>query len=342
MSIPTHQTRIFLAERPQGPIVPGQTFKEETVPLPELQEGQVLVRVEHVSLDPAMRGWVNDARSYIPPVQIGETMRANAVGVVIKGGKKLSVGDHVTGFLGWTDYAVLEEKNLTKLHVDDRIKSIDYLGPLGGVGMTAYFGLFDIGQIKAGETLVVSGAAGAVGSYVVQLGKIKGAKVIAIAGTDEKCRWLEEDLGADKAINYKSPDFKKEFIEAVDYFDVYFDNVGGDILDFCLTRMKPFARIAICGAISQYNAAQAKGLQNYLTLIAMRAKIQGFIVLDYVSRFPEARKEMIQWLAEGKIKTRYQVEKGLSNCPEHLGLLFTGGNTGKLVVQIAEDNASKL
>ncbi|KAG9125479.1 hypothetical protein FRC07_007452 [Ceratobasidium sp. 392] len=339
MSFPKESKRVFLSERPKGHIS-DKTFKSETATLPAPNDDQVVVRVDYVSLDPAMRGWLNDTRSYVPPVQIGETMRAGGIGIVVKGNDKLKQGDIVHGQLGWAEYVVVDAKTLRKLSPPEGSTAIDYLGPLGMTGMTAYFGLLDVGQVKAGETLVVSGAAGATGSLVCQLGKLKGAKVIAIA-SGSKCDYLVNELGVDAALDYKSPTFAKEFKEKVGYLDVFFDNVGGEILDLALTRLNKGARIALCGAISAYNSAgQPEGIKNYLTLIAQRAKIQGFIVFDYKDQFAQGEADMAKWIKEGKLKRRYQIEEGLEQCPQHLGLLFSGGNTGKLLVKISKE-ASK-
>ncbi|EGN99243.1 hypothetical protein SERLA73DRAFT_137496 [Serpula lacrymans var. lacrymans S7.3] len=337
---PQTYTQIVLRERPVGDILPD-TFTIESKPFDaKLDPGseQALVQITYLSLDPAMRGWLRDTRSYMPPVQIGEVMRAGGLGVVVKAGEgsKFSVGDLVSGTLGWTEYAVLPDKKLTKIIPPPGTTALDFLNTLGMPGMTAYFGLHDVGQIKAGETLVVSGAAGAVGSLTCQLGKAVGARVIAIAGSTEKCAWLEQELGVDKAINYKSPTFKEDFKNAVGYLDVFFDNVGGDILDFALTRLKKGARIALCGAISEYNSTKPKGLTSYLTLIAQRAKIQGFIVFDYESEYPRAIAEMAKALANGSIKRKFHIVEGLENAPKALPMLFSGGNTGKLVVKVSD------
>jgi len=341
MIIPSQTKRVFLQERPKGPIS-DTTFRTETTttPLPSKPD-EILIRVDYVSLDPAMRGWLNDTRSYVPPVKIGETMRAGGIGTVVKGNAKFAAGELVkSSLLGWTQYVVLNQKHVEKITPLKGTTALDFLGPLGMTGMTAYFGLLHVGKIKAGETLVVSGAAGATGSLVCQIGKIKGAKVIAIAGSKDKCEWLEKELGVHKALNYKSPTFVKEFKESVGYLDVYFDNVGGEILDLCLTRLNKNARIAICGAISAYNSSgPPRGIQNYLTLISQRAKMEGFIVFDYEQQYPEAIKEMAGWISEGKLKVKYHVEKGLEGCPKYLNLLFTGGNTGKLIVQISSQTA---
>ncbi|KDQ15907.1 hypothetical protein BOTBODRAFT_31355 [Botryobasidium botryosum FD-172 SS1] len=339
-TLPETVTRVFLAERPGAGPIKDDTFAVERVPLPQpASDDEVLVRVDYVSLDPAMRGWLNDTRSYIAPVKIGETMRAQGLGTVVKGNKTFQVGDQVSGGLGWAEYAVLKEKALTKITPPEGSTALDYLGPLGMPGMTAYIGLLEVSGINAGETLLVSGAAGAVGSIVCQIGKLKGAKVVALAGADEKCRWLEEELGVDRALNYKSPNFRKEFKDAVGYLDVFFDNVGGDILDLALTRLNKNARIALCGAISDYNVKEKKGMQNYLNLISQRAKIEGFVVLDYTARFPEFAAEVAQWIKEGRVKRKFHIEEGVERCPEYLQLLFNGGNTGKLVVKVSKETS---
>ncbi|KZT40446.1 NAD(P)-binding protein [Sistotremastrum suecicum HHB10207 ss-3] len=342
MTFPETYTHYTLASRPKSHIQPD-TFKKQTSPFSSLLQklnttkDGVLVAVDWISLDPAARGWLNDVRSYIPPVGIGETMRAGGIGRVVglSGGKKegeggLKVGDVVSGSFGWAEYAVVREKDVEKLTVPSGAQTLDFLGVLGLTGLTAYFGLLDVGQIKPGETLLVSGAAGATGSIVCQIGKLRGAKVIALAGSDDKCSWLEKELGVDRALNYKSKEFKKDFREAVGYLDVFFDNVGGDILNLALGRLKKNARIVVCGAISQYNAEKPQGLTAYQTLISQRAKMQGFIVFDYADRYPEAIKEMSEWIREGKLKRKFHIVKGLDKAPESLGLLFTGGNTGKL------------
>ncbi|KAG8954424.1 hypothetical protein FRC04_011751 [Tulasnella sp. 424] len=334
MTLPSEATKLVLAQRPKGSI-DDSTFKSEKVPMTELTPSkptEVLVRVDYISIDPAMRGWLNDTRSYIPPVQIGETMRAQGVGTVVKVHStdgKFKVGDVVKAAFGWTNYALMDESKLEALNPPPGATALDYLGVLGSTALTAYFGLLDVAQLKSGDTCVVSGAAGAVGSVACQIAKLKGAKVIAIAGSDEKCNWLESDLGVDKALNYKSPSFRDDFKKNVGYLDVYFDNVGGDILDLCLTRLNKGARIALCGAISDYNS-KPKGLAGYLNLISQRAKMEGFIVFDYASRYGEAQRDLAQWLKEGKLKRRFHVEQGLENCPKHLNGIFTGVNTGKM------------
>jgi hypothetical protein len=286
-----------------------------------------------------MRGYIRDVRSYLPPVQIGETMRAFALGVVIEAGSgsKFKVGDYVSGSWGMTEFAVMKDKHLDKLDIQPGVEALDFVNTLGLSGLTAYFGLKKIGELKPGETLVVSGAAGSVGTTACQLGKAAGAKVYAIAGNDDKCRWLEKELGVDRAFNYKSKTFFQD-MKSIGYLDVYFDNVGGDILDFLLTRLKKDARIILCGAISAYNAPKPKGLQSYLNLISQRAKIQGFIVMDYASEYADAIKELSQGIQSGTIKRKFHiVEGGIEQAPIALPMLFSGGNTGKLVVRVSDE-----
>ncbi|KAH7102369.1 NAD(P)-binding protein [Auriculariales sp. MPI-PUGE-AT-0066] len=341
--LPEKYTKIVLAERPTGDIVPDKTFRieknEHSIRDLEPGEKQVLVRVQYLSLDPAMRSWLNDRRNYMPPVQIGEVMRAEGLGVVVRAGKdsKFSVGQTVKGAFGWTDWAKMDDK-LVRLQVPpEGGELIDFLGPFGSVGMTAYFGFFDIGKPKAGEVLVVSGAAGATGSIVCQLGVLSGLTVYAIAGSKDKCEWLEKELGVTKALNYKDADFYDQFKKTIDYFDVYFDNVGGEILNFALTRMKQNARIVLCGAISDYNNTAPKGLTGYMNLISQRGTLQGFIVFDYINRYSEAQEEIAKWVKEGKLKRKFHIVDGLENAPATLPLLYNGGNTGKLVIRVHKD-----
>jgi len=333
-----HYTRFVLAERPVANITPT-TFRKETVLL-DLKPGpsEVLVRVDWVSLDPAMRNWLKDERSYIPPIQIGAVVWSIGLGTAVEVGEgcRLQPGDIVTCMTGWTEYAVMKEEDVRVIQVPPGAQLLDFLGPLGlAGGLTAYFGLLDVAKIKAGETLVVSAAAGSVGSLVCQIGKIHGAKVIGIAGTDEKCRWLKEELKIDAALNYKSSTFYDEFKDVVGYLDVFFDNVGGDILDFVLTRLEKGARITLCGAISQYNAPKPKGISSYINLLFQRAKIEGFIVTDYRERYPEALRDLGKWISEGRIIRKFHVFEGLERAPEVYPLLFTGDNTGKLVVRVS-------
>ncbi|KII90023.1 hypothetical protein PLICRDRAFT_159323 [Plicaturopsis crispa FD-325 SS-3] len=337
---PSNFTRIVLNSRPVENIEPD-TFRKEVVPFNlKPGNGQVLVQVTWLSLDPAMRGWLRDARSYLPPVQIGEVMRAGGLGVILEAGpgSKYKPGQIVHGIFGWTEYVVVPDKALDLIVPPKGAEPLDFLNTLGSPGLTAYFGLKDVGQLKPGETLFVSGAAGAVGSLVCQLGKKAGAKVIAIAGSEEKVEWLEKDIGVDKALNYKSPTFHSD-VKKQGYLDVYFDNVGGDMLNFMLTRLKKNARIVFCGAISEYNASQPKGLTSYMNLISQRAKLQGFIVFDYADQYQAAREDMAKWLGDGSVKRKFHIVEGLEQAPKALPMLFTGGNTGKLVVKVSDGPA---
>ena len=324
-----------LARRPVG-MVQRSDFEYTEAPVAEPGAGEVLVRILYISLDPAMRGWMNEGRSYVPPVGIGEVMRAGALGRVIASNDPgIAVGDHVVGVLGVQEYAVAKGKSLTK--VDPRLVPLPvYLGTLGMPGMTAYFGLLDVGRPKAGETVVVSGAAGAVGQVVGQIAKIKGCRVVGIAGGKDKCDYLRS-IGFDAAIDYKHDDVKAALKQHCPKgVDVYFDNVGGEILDAVLTQLAMHARIVICGAISQYNEARMKGPSNYMSLLVNRATMQGMVVFDYASRYGEAAREMAGWMAAGELKTREDIVEGLETFPEALLKLFKGENTGKLVLKVAD------
>jgi NADPH-dependent curcumin reductase CurA len=329
-----HQVR--LAARPTGlPKRSDWSFTEEAVGDPA--DGQLLVRVRYISLDPAMRGWMNEGKSYIRPVQIGEVMRAGAVGEVLASrNPAFKAGDFVGGSFGVQEYAVSDGKGVTR--VDARVVPLPvYLGVLGMPGMTAYFGLLDIGKPKAGETVVVSGAAGAVGSVVGQIAKIQGSRVVGIAGGADKCAYLKEKLGFDEAIDYKSQDVKAMLKTACpEGIHVYFDNVGGEILDAALARLAMHARIVICGAISQYNAEAVKGPSNYMSLLVNRASMTGMVVFDYAARYGEAAKQMAEWIAQGKLVTREDiVPGGIDAFPETLLTRFRGENMGKLVLEVA-------
>jgi len=335
MSLINHQYR--LAARPVGmPKSSDWNYTEE--PVGEPGEGEVLVQTLYLSLDPAMRGWMNEGKSYIPPVGIGEVMRAGGVGRVIKSNSPaLAVGDHVYGTLGIQEYAIAKANALTK--VDPKLAPLPvYLSTLGMPGMTAYFGFLDVGLPKAGDTVVVSGAAGAVGTVVGQIAKIKGCRVVGIAGGADKCRYIVDELGFDAAIDYKSQDVKDGLRQHCPKgIDVYFDNVGGEILEAALAQITRGARIVICGAISQYNnTAGIQGPRNYLSLLVNRARMQGMVVFDYADRYGEAACEMAGWMAAGKLKTREHIVPGLKTFPETLLMLFKGENVGKLMLKVAE------
>ena len=329
--------QVRLAARPSGlPKRSDWNFTEEAVPEPA--EGEMVVQVSHISLDPAMRGWMNEGKSYIRPVAIGEVMRAGAVGrVVASKHPGFREGDEVAGSFGVQQYAVSDGKGVRK--VDTRFAPLPrYLGALGMPGLTAYFGLLDIGKPQPGETVVVSAAAGAVGSVVAQIAKIKGCRVVGIAGGADKSRYLVEELGLDAAIDYKSQDVKEALKRhCPDGIHVYFDNVGGEILEAALARLALHARIVICGAISQYNnTAPPKGPANYMSLLVNRASMTGMVVFDYAARYGEAAREMAQWIAEGKLKAREDiVAGGIDAFPEALLRLFKGENFGKLVLALS-------
>jgi len=335
MSTINHQIR--LAARPVGLPKPSDWNHTEELPR-EPGEGEVLVQVQYLSLDPAMRGWMNEGKSYVPPVGIGEVMRAGGIGTVVASKHPdFKPGDSAVGLLGVQEYATLPAKQLNK--VDTRaVPAPVWLGTLGMPGMTAYFGLLDIGKPQPGQTVVVSGAAGAVGQVVGQVAKIKGCRVVGIAGGADKCRWVVEQLGFDACIDYKSEDVKKALKQHCPQgVDVYFDNVGGDILDAVLTQLARGARIVICGAISQYNnTTPVKGPSNYMSLLVNRASMTGMVVFDYAPRYGEGVRDMAGWLKEGKMVTKEDIASGgLSAFPETLLKLFRGENTGKLVLQVA-------
>jgi len=335
-----HQVR--LARRPVGlPVRADWSFTAEPVAPPE--PGGVLVKTLMLSLDPAMRGWMNEGKSYIAPVGIDEVMRAGGIGVVIASDDPaFAIGEHVSGALGVQEYARFGPRQLGRgelTRIDLRMGTpTQWLNVLGMPGMTAYFGLIDVGQPKPGETVVVSGAAGAVGQTVGQLAKIKGCRAVGIAGGPAKCEWVVEELGFDACIDYKAGPVKEGLkAHCANGVDVYFDNVGGEILDAVLTRLSRHARIVICGAISQYNNTEAvKGPANYLSLLVHRARMEGMVVFDYAERFPQAVAELAGYLREGRMKSREDVVAGIETFPETLLKLFRGENFGKLVLQLAQ------
>jgi NADPH-dependent curcumin reductase CurA len=325
-----------LAARPVGNFKESD-FEFTKEPVPELKEGELLVHNQYLSLDPTNRGWASEVDTYLPAIKLGDVMRGGAIGVVEESrNPSFKTGDHVSGLLGWQDYAVTDGTGLGKLPEIPGLPLTAHLGLFGHIGLTAYYGLLDVGQPKAGETLVVSAAAGAVGSLVGQIGKIVGCRVVGIAGSDEKCRWLTEDLGFDAAINYK----KENVLEALkrecpNGIDVDFENVGGEILDSVLALMNIGARISLCGMISQYNATErVPGPYNLVMLVVKRARIQGFLVSDYMGRAAEAMTALGRWLMEGKIKYRVDVVEGLEQAPRAVNKLFDGSNQGKLVVKV--------
>lgn len=332
--------QIFLKSRPVGPIKESD-FGYREVPVPALGDGQVLIRNLYLSLDPAMRGWMSDRGSYRDPISLNDTMHGATVGTIIDSkNAEYPVGSKVLGMHRWEDYTVAGPKELPRLLPPDLPVPITaFLSVLGATGLTAYFGLLDIGEPKAGDTVVVSTAAGAVGSVVGQIAKIKGCRTVGLTGSDDKCAWIKNELGYDAAINYKTENVAEALRKACpNGVDVYFDNVGGEVLNTVLGMINLGARVVICGAITQYNNTQpAPGPSNYITLLTRRAKMQGFIVLDYLPRFMEGVMQLAQWLLEGKLKYREHVVEGLDNAPKNINLLFSGANTGKLIVKIADE-----
>lgn len=326
----------LLVKRPVG--VPGEdTWSFKSTPIRPLEEGEMLVEQHYISLDPAMRGWMNESRSYIPPVQLGEVMRAGTVGKVIQTqGKSLfQEGDFITGWGGVQTHLITKGEQYYQVD-PNRAPLPAYIGTLGMPGMTAYFGILQEGQIKEGETVLVSGAAGAVGSIVGQIAKIKGCRVVGIAGGKEKCDYLINELGFDGAIDYKNESVLKGIKQHCPKgIDVYFDNVGGDILDAALVFLRKNARVIICGAISQYNATEAvSGPKNYLSLLVNRASMKGIVVLDYAPNYGMAMKEMAGWMQEGKLKSREDIYEGIENFRETFLRLFSGDKNGKLVLKV--------
>jgi NADPH-dependent curcumin reductase CurA len=327
-----------LARRPIG--LPGpETWSYVEEPIPTPADGEMLVRVLYISLDPAMRGWMNDARSYMPPVSLGEVMRAVALGrVVATRHPGFQVGDQVSGLFGVQEYALSNGTGVTP--VDTALAPLPaHLNALGVAGMTAYFGLLDVGRPDAGETVVVSAAAGSVGQLVGQIARIRGCRVVGIAGGAAKCAHIVKELQFDAAIDYRSENVASALRrECPNRIDVYFDNVGGEILDAALTRLGRGARIVICGAISQYNNADAvRGPSNYLALLVDRARMQGFLVFDYAERYPQAIADMAGWLRAGRLRTREDIVEGLAAFPDALPRLFRGENLGKLMLRVAAE-----
>jgi NADPH-dependent curcumin reductase CurA len=325
-----------LAARPVGlPKASDWDYVEE--PAPEPADGQFLAEVEYISLDPAMRAWMNAGRSYIPPVEIGEVMRAAAIGRVVESRHPdYQVGAWVNGVFGVQRYALSDGSGVTLVDTSVAPPPV-HLGTLGLSGVTAYYGLLEVGRPEPGQTVVVSGAAGSVGSVVGQIARIKGCRAVGIAGGPEKCAWLVDELGFDAAIDYKAGDVRAQLREhAPDRVDVFFDNVGGEILDAVLLRLARGARVVISGAISQYNATERPpGPVNYMQLLVMRASMTGFVVFDYAKRYSEAAAELGGWLRTGELRSREDVVDGdIRQFPEVLLRLFRGENTGKLVLAV--------
>jgi NADPH-dependent curcumin reductase len=327
---------VKLARRPKG-MVTREDFRVEDGPVPEPGPGEFRVRIEYISLDPAMRGWVNEGRSYVPPVGIGEVMRAYSAGIVDKSNNPaFKVGDAVQGVLGVQRYAISKGERVVKLDLSQAPLQ-RWIGGLGMPGWTAYFGLLEVGQPKSGETVLVSAASGAVGAVVGQIAKIKGCRAVGIAGGPDKCRYVKDELGFDACVDYKAGNLAGDLKAACpNGIDVYFENVGGEILDTVLTQMNLRGRIPVCGLISAYNATSLpEGPKNLRYVLIQRLRVQGLLVFDWADRVPEAIAQLGAWHKEGKLKMREDVrEGGLDAFPDVLNLLYTGGNQGKLVLKV--------
>ena len=327
--------QLILVKRPKGfPEQDNWEYKTEAVA--PLEEGQMLVEQQYVSLDPAMRGWMNETRSYIPPIKIGEVMRAGTVGKVIetKGTTRFKKDEYLVGWGGVQQYVITNGEGYQKV-ASELADLTTYLGVLGLTGLTAYFGILEVAAMKKGEVVLVSGAAGAVGSVVGQIAKIKGCKVIGIAGGKNKCDYLLNELGFDAAIDYKNESLRKEIKRNCPKgIDIYFDNVGGETLDHALASLRINARVVICGAISQYNSQQIEGPKNYLSLLVNRASMKGMVVFDYEAQYDQARIQMSKWMKEGKLKTKEDVYEGIDNFYEVFLKLFSGDKLGKLILKI--------
>jgi NADPH-dependent curcumin reductase CurA len=327
-----------LKTRPTGRIE-RSNFDFVEQPIPEPGPGEALVRVLYLSLDPTNRIWMSDMDQYMPPVAIGEVMRGGGVGVVVKSNSvRYKEGDRVSGLTGWQDYCIADEglRAMSVLPKDLPVDLPVMLGACGMTGLTAYFGLLELGRPKPGETVVVSAAAGAVGSVVGQIAKIKGCRAVGIAGGPEKCRHLIEDLGFDAAVDYKRDDWREQLAAATpDGIDVNFENVGGEIMEAVMARMNLFSRMPLCGMISGYNSGEPMRA-DYSPILMRRIEIRGFIVIDFMEKFAEGSMQLAQWVIEGKLKHRETIVEGLENAPVAVNRLFDGENIGKLVVKVGE------
>ncbi len=343
--LPQTQHQVLLKRRPEGvPTADDFAFAEGPVPT-VVGEGQVLLRQIYLSLDPAIRGWMNEGRSYLPPIALGAPVRSGTLSqVVASSASEWQPGDLCQALAAWEEYSLVPAAQVMgKITPVEGVPLAGMLNVLGGNGLTAYFGLFDVGQPKAGDTVLVSAAAGGVGSIVGQLAKTRGCTVVGITGSDAKCAWLTDELGFDAAINYKEGDLRAALKSACPKgVDVFFDGVGGEILDTVLGRLAQRARVVVCGAISEINAEGApRGLQNYMQLMAKRARMEGFVTLDYAARYADARAELAGYVRDGRLKTRDEIVDGLENAPAHLLRLFSGNHRGKLMVKVAEPTPTR-
>ncbi len=332
-----HNRRLVLARRPCGMVDPG-TVRLEWEPVPEPGEGQALVAVRHVSIDPTIRSWMNDGPSSMPPIGLGEVIRSYGAGQVIASNdERYPQGSVVTGLTGWQDYVVTDGAAAPLRVLGAGVTPRHALGVFGVTGMAAYFGMLDVGRVREGDTVVVSGAAGAVGSVAGQIARIKGARrVVGVCGGPAKCSWIVDELGFDAAVDYRSGDIGAQLAAVCpDGADLVFDTAGGEILDACLGQLALGGRVVVCGATSRYNdVAPAPGPVNYFNLVLRSGRMEGFLVRDYVDRFAEARAQMAPWIADGRLEHVERVIDGLEHAPEALHMLFTGATSGKLVVRV--------
>jgi NADPH-dependent curcumin reductase len=329
--------QLRLQARPKGLLAPGDLQLTEA-PLPSLADGQALACVKYLSIDPTMRIWMADIPQYMPPVAIGEVMRAFGFAEILESRHpQFKKGDKVVGLTGLQGYVLIdgsEKSTFRKIPHIPFVSDTAFLGVLGINGVTAYFGMMDIAKPEKGETLVVSAAAGATGSIAGQIGKIHGCRVVGIAGTDDKCKWLTGDLGFDAAINYKHPDWKEQLAVATPKgIDINFENVGGDIMQTVLSRMNLHGRVVVCGLISGYTK-EDPALGSFATILIKRLRVQGFIVLDYAGKYAEAATQLGKWKMFGKLKDRETLVEGLEKAPDAINMLFSRGNTGKLIVRV--------
>jgi len=337
-TLPTSNRQVRLLHRPEGLVRP-EDFEIVEADVPPLAEGEALLRTVYLGMDATVRTWLNQGEGYLPAVEIGEVVRCSGVGqIVATNCDAYEIGDIAISLNGWQEHTVVRD-DLYTTKMPPGTELLPMMSVFGSTGAAAYFGLLDIGQPKEGETVVVSAAAGATGSLVGQIAKIKGCRVVGIAGSDEKCAWVVDELGFDACINHRTDDLKASLKQhCPDRVDVYFDNVGGDILDAVLGGLNMHGRVVLCGAISVYNDKGRKGgPANYLNLIARRGRMEGFITLDFWDRFPECTTQLAAWAAEGKLHWRNHVVDGLERAPEALNMLFTGENIGKVIVQVAPE-----
>jgi NADPH-dependent curcumin reductase len=329
--------QLILRARPKGLLAPGDLQLREAS-VPQLTAGQALARVNYLSIDPTMRVWMADIPQYMPPVALGEIMRAVGLAEIVESRHpQYNTGDKVVGVTGMQDYLVIDDSIARGFHTIPQLPGVSntlFLGLLGFTGLTAYFGMTDIAKPQNGETLVVSAAAGATGSVAGQIGKIHGCRVVGIAGSDEKCKWITGELGFDAAVNYKLPSWKEDLAAATPHgIDISFENVGGEVMQAVLDRMNLYGRVVLCGLISGYTK-EDPALASFITLLIKRLRVQGFIILDYVARFPEATEQLVKWTLAGRLKHKETVVAGLEKAPDAINMLFAGGNIGKLMVKL--------